>query len=542
MNRTGRDSVAPYGRFVELREPGARGHPAPVRPRVPAFRPLEREQLLAALLGLVLFALAVHLPARLGDLYGEPDAARLVNSALLWKRAGLRMEALSQYLYYTSPAYIWLITLLLPRLPGSAAPAASALNTINLIAATVITVPLYLLFRRLAGAPAALIATLLLTLVPAFWQGGLYGFPTLPAALFLVLAAWLYDRWLVGDGGPRAAAPTLVACTLCLTAGILLKADLYLSAIALWGLLLYRRRWSWRDIALLALVETAPIAVLYGVARALLQASPDALAYAGIWTSSFPAEAGPAFTRAHALQILKSFGLLSLPLFALALVLLVRARRQALAALLAVWAVLPLAFWALRPGDSARHHFQSTIPVALGIGILLARLRAPWRYVALALLVAANYWAFAPNGSTIRTSGNLFGSGRLTAREVAVDQRLARDFAERDDARAAFLGTYTDPYVENQVLALADSVISVRPVVRFGEEAKEIRYRRGGRDRLAVIVAFTHPLPAGSSTEAVAAALRDAGYAVYSTELYGDMGRRRRSHRDFRLSELQVSD
>src|SRR5690349_13895040 len=102
MNRTGRDSVAPSGRFVELREPGARAHPAPVRPRVPAFRPLEGEHLLAALLGLMLFALAVHLPARLGDLYGEPDAARLVNSALLWKRAGLRMEALSQYLYYTS--------------------------------------------------------------------------------------------------------------------------------------------------------------------------------------------------------------------------------------------------------------------------------------------------------------------------------------------------------------------------------------------------------------------------------------------------------
>ena len=113
---------------------------------LPSFRPG------AILLGLMIFALIMHLPARMGDLYGEPDAARLVDSALLWTRAGLRTEALSQYRYYTSPAYIWLITVLLPKASGSLAPAASALNTINLIAAVVITVPLYLLFRRIAGA------------------------------------------------------------------------------------------------------------------------------------------------------------------------------------------------------------------------------------------------------------------------------------------------------------------------------------------------------------------------------------------------------
>ena len=133
----------------------------------------------------MLFALAVHLPAQMGDLYGEPDVARLVNSALLWTRAGVRTTALSQYLYYTSPAYIGLITILLPGTPGAWAPAASALNAINLIAAVVITVPLFLLFRRIASARAALIGTLFLTIVPAFWQGGLYGFPTLPAALFM---------------------------------------------------------------------------------------------------------------------------------------------------------------------------------------------------------------------------------------------------------------------------------------------------------------------------------------------------------------------
>ena len=490
-------------------------------------------------LGLVLFALAVHLPARLGDLYGEPDAARLADSALLWARADLRIEALSQYLYYTSPAYIWLITVLLPGTRGSLAPAASALNAINLIAAVIIPVPLYFLFRRIAGARAALIATLFLTVVPAFWRGGLYGFPTLPAALCIVTAAWLFDRWLTGDGGTRARWSTIAACPLCLTAAILLKADIYLSAIALWGLLLYRGRWSWRTVALLALIEAVPVAVLYAVAHGLLQASPGALVYAGTWNRTFPAEAGSAFTREHAEQVVKSFGLLTLPVFGIALLLLLRQRRFALTALLGTWALLPVAFWFVRPGDSARHHFPSTIPVALGVGILLARLRSPWRYVALVLLAALNYWAFAPNASTVTTSGNLILSGRMTARGLAVDERLARAFAERGDSCAAFLGSYSDPYVEDQVLSLADSVIRVRTVVRLGVEAEEIDYLRHGRERVAAIVDLPPSLPAGARTAALGAAWRDAGYAVYSTELYGDMRRRRRSHQDLRLGELK---
>jgi hypothetical protein len=71
-------------------------------------------------------------------------------------------------------------------------------------------------------------------------------------------------------------------------------------------------------------------------------------------------------------------------------------------------------------------------------------------------------------------------------------------------------------------------------------DATEIDYLRDGQERVAVIVVLPDPPPPGRETAAVAAAYRDAGYAVYSTELYGDMGRRRRSHWDFRLSELTL--
>ena len=150
-----------------------------------------------------------------------------------------------------------------------------------------------------------------------------------------------------------------------------------------------------------------------------------------------------------------------------------------------------------------------------------------------------NYWAFAPGASTVSTSGNLIRSGRLTARAVAVDQRLARAFADRDEPRTVFLGTFTDPYVEDQVLSLADSVISVQPLAHLAVDAAEIRYLRHGRERVSVIVELSN-LADGRKAAAVAAAWRNAGYAVYSTELYGDMGRRRRSRWDSRLSELTL--
>ena len=81
-------------------------------------------------------------------------------------------------------------------------------------------------------------------------------------------------------------------------------------------------------------------------------------------------------------------------------------------------------------------------------------------------------------------------------------------------------------------------MISVQPVAHIADDAAEIRYLRHGRERVSVIVELS-PADRGE-TAAIAAAWRNAGYTVYSTELYGDMGRRRRSHRDLRLSELTL--
>jgi hypothetical protein len=128
----------------------------------------------------------------------------------------------------------------------------------------------------------------------------------------------------------------------------------------------------------------------------------------------------------------------------------------------------------------------------------------------------------------------LIRSGQLTALRVAAYHRLARSFANRDAPHTAFIGTFTNPYAENQVLSLADSVTSVRPVVRFAMSAEEIEYLRNGREHLAVIVT----LPPGREPAVVAAAYRGSGYAVYSIQFSGDTGRRDSSHRDLRLSEL----
>jgi len=407
--------------------------------------------------------------------------------------------------------------------------------------AVLIVVPLYLLFRRIAGERAALLGTLLLTVIPAFWQGGSYGFPSLPAELLFVSALWLYDRWLTGDGGDRWAVPLLVACCACLTAAVLLKADIYLGAVALWGLIVYRRRLSWWNAAVLAVIGLVPVAVLYGVATTLLRGSAGAFEYADTWRDTFPADPGPALTVRHVLQVVKSMGLLTLPLFAGACVVLLRARRYALTAMLATWSAIPIAFWFVRLGDSARHHFPATVPVALGVGILLAGLpvRTAWRFTALALLVVANYFAFGPAETTVTTSGNLIGSARLVEERVGRYHDLAREYFERDATRKAYVGTFTNPYVANEVLARADSVLSVRPVKRSGFRGFEVEYLHRGRRHVSVTVELPLPPPRYTvSAAAAAAAFRDAGWAVFAGQYHDGMRRRYPSFREYRLNEF----
>lgn len=475
-------------------------------------------------------ALAIHLPVSLGSGFGEPDSALLVHDALLWVRGGIRTNALSEYRYYSSPGYIWLITLLLPATPNGIARTATLLNQVNLIGSVLILIPLYLVTRRLGGHRAATVAVLLVSFLPTFFQGGLYGFPTLLAEFFLLWAIWLFDLWVAPEQPSHRSPWALAAVTCCLTVSVSLKVDVYIGAIALWGLLVLRRRFTWTNSIALAVAGAIPVAVLIIWVKALLVQSPDAPAYANSWNTKFPVGLRSQLTARHILQVFKSFGLLTIPVFLVSLAWLSR-RRALLAGMLAVWAALPIAFWFFRAGDSARHHFPSSIPIAVGVAILIAALPAGpvVRWGALAALVLSNYFAFPASSSTLTVSGRLVESGRLLADFVGDQERTARAFGDLTIPRAVFVGTWRRIwYVDSEVLARADTILSYRWTERQGLPVIDISYLRAGTPFSAQLVASNgkSPMQVGAAADTYVG----EGYRVFAAPADSTFGRRLPAH------------
>jgi hypothetical protein len=474
----------------------------------------------AILVAAMLVALALHLAAPMYSYFGEPDAVIFAVDAQLAIKGGIRSVATSEYRYFTSPAWIWLVEQIVRRGTGDVASVGAALNGINLAVAVLIVVPVYLVGRRLVGPPAAAIASVLVSFVPTFFQGGQYGFPTLVAEFFLLWALWLYDVWLARERPWEARSAWLLAgMCLCLCAAALLKADVYIGAVALWGLLLVRGKLTVPNAVTLCVVGAIPVALLYAVAAALLAHSSSAASYGDTWSHKFPFRPLHELTVAHFLQLAKSMGVLTIPLFVAGVVWLARHRRGRLATTLAVWAALPILFWFFRAGDSARHHFPSSVPIVLGAAVLLAALpvRSVVRVAALGALLVVNYMAFGPDPDTQTTSGRFLASGKLLARTVAAFHRGAREYVSVDAPRKVYIGRWRRIwYVQPEVMALADTVLGYRMVDRFGLTAIDVDFiRHGQRYAWTVAGATNEPPPV---VRAAAAAYREAGYRVFTFE------------------------
>lgn len=480
------------------------------------------------LLAAMACALVLHLATPMHSYFGEPDAAKLVNDALLWMRGGLRTNELSEYRYYSSPGYIWLVTRLLPGPSGDIGSVATTLNRINVVVAVVVIVPFFLLCRRIAGERAAAIAAVVVSFTPTFFQAGLYGFPTLLAEFALLWAIWGFDRWLTRNRPGKSDLWLLGIVCCCLTATLLLKVDVYLGAVALWGLLVLRGQFTRTNVIALAVTGAIPVVVMGLVVKALLAHSPSTVGYVHDWDTTFPISLRGQLNAAHVLQLMKSMGVVTLPLFAVAVGWLFRQGRWPLAAMLSVWAALPIAFWFFRFGDSARHHFPSSPPIVLGVAVLLAAIpvSAFVRAVVVALLIGVNYFAFPPSADTWITSGRLIGSGRMLANFVGAYHRPARAYANLDLPRQVFVGGWPRVYyVHTEVLARADTILGYRLSTRYGLPAVDIEYLHAGkRYAWTSMVATRRTTP--DQVRAAADAYVGDGYKVFTMEFDSTLGLR----------------
>lgn len=461
---------------------------------------------------LLVVAAFVHVPFYFGHYYGEQDAARLVSDALVWQKAGIRSEAISEYRYYSSPAYIWLSMQAVSLSEVTAKYPAYYLNMLNLLVAIIIVVPLFFFFRRLSDHRSAFLATFLLLFVPAFWQSGLYGFPHLLSLLFLVCALLIYDMHLT-DNSITLSNMTMTGMLILIS--VLLKADIFLGAIVVVLLPIYRKRVSRQNILWALGLLLVPVFVAFLVSKVLMSGNLPPTEYMMQWSTQYNVSISRLFSLRTIGGITMSMGLLSIPVFIMSLVWMLRRNRFSTAVVLAIWFAIPLAFWASRVGDSSRHHLQSSLPLALGIGIVFASLT--WkpivRYSALALLILLNYFAFPASSSTLAASGNLAGSAYLIKNRVSDYHRVAEQYAQIDSEKKVVFGTITNPYVDAEILYRAATVDTVRRYRLFGYDTIEIHYVMNDKKYISSSVRIQEP-----EVPAAIALFSNDGYGVFSME------------------------
>lgn len=485
-------------------------------------------------IGLLLaVALATRLPAYLGGLHGEQDAARLVVDALAWVKAGVRNEALSEYRYYTSPGYIALVAAILPlHAHFVEVSLAQMLGALNLVLGVAIVVPAYWLAARLTDTGTALLAVLALLFMPTLWHAGSYGFPHLPAVFCLLSAYLVYDRHLTGPPMLGERADVVVVLMLLIT-GALLKADVHLGAAGLPALLLLRMKATIGRVCVAIALLAIPVLVVALVAQGLLQSSPTVASYLQGYERQYPSTLWHLRSRWHIEGWMMAFGFYTVLVSAVGLVVAATTRRWRLAVVLVACAAPPMIFWFFRPGDSARHHLPEAFPVALGVAIALSalhRVRGA-AYLGLAVLVTANHLRYPASDTNFRPSGRVIESADLIRARVAEYHRLAVEYAAVREPRKVFLGTITNPYADGEVLLRSEQVLSVTRTPLLGFDAIQIISRGDGRERFSASVRV---LPGQAS--AAARRFRAEGYVPYAIE-YDATGRRATS---WRLSALEA--
>jgi hypothetical protein len=464
---------------------------------------------------LAAIALLLHVPVSMGAIFGEADSARFVSDALLWAKGGIRTETMSDYRYFISPGYTMLVRALLPVSATSGVHIATVLGAVNLVASILVVGPAYRLFARFTTPAGAWIASVWLLWMPTFWQSGLYGFPTLLAEFALLVALLRFDRLLAGDARHSEIAE-LTGIGVLLTVMVLLKADLYLSTVAFAGLLLLRGRVERRWIIRVAVALAVPLLASVLVSTILVWPERNVFSYLMQWNSQYGLSLAAAERHNQRGGFARTLGFASLPLFAVGLAWLAWRRRWPELLMLLVWGALPLVFWYFRAGDSARHHFQSSVPVALGIGMLFAA--APrlgrWRVPAALLFVLLDYIVYPASGDTKWPSGNLYGSAALIKGSVGQLQRLGNQVASDSASRVALVGLgLVQPFAETAVLLRADRVLSAMSSRKSDtdERVLHVQEARGEREFLSARVSQ-------SQFGSVLARYRAAGYTVLLAE------------------------
>lgn len=399
----------------------------------------------------VLASVLAHAPFVL-DVFGEADAARLANQAAAWHAAG--EITVRGYPSRVSPLYLHALKVCLDAgVPLRELPA--LMNWTNAVCGSLALLPLYWLWRRMAGSRAAAIACTLFWFTPAFWQANLYGMPHVPSFLFFVTAMVLFHS-MRGRPTDRVLWARVCLAGACLTIACTLKADILLCGLATVAMALTHSVHRWRNTAAAVAVLVVAAAACLAYGHAISDGTHAVASGAVAWERRFPFTLQALrddINRNRSIQAVGPVHFLTAVAGSLAAMLNQRHRR--LLIVCAAWGLPPLLFWGLKLGNSPRHLMAGWAALLLPAATLLAqRLTRSWvLFAAVTLLVAANAVSRKPNGETLNPSPRLIASSRMLRDRQQDLHRTARQFAEIRAPRKMLAGYGQNPYGVFEVLA-----------------------------------------------------------------------------------------
>jgi hypothetical protein len=412
------------------------------------------------LCGLTLLAFTLHATYRIRG-FGEQDEARLGFYAIDWLSHGV--FASDTYLNRTSPLYLLGLRFALSH-GLSHEGLADAMNLVNVTFGAVSVLPMFLLFRRLAGdASVAFLGVGVYSVAPAYFYGQGYGMPHIPSlACFLTsLACW--GRSL--EGGPSQHL-ALAAAALASTLAGAFKADIVLCGLAFPALVLCLGTPTPRRLLTACALPALGVAAALVLSRIWLPVEASAARFAAEWNAQFPFDLRALFDKGHTRITLHALGSVVWAAAAVALYAcvarrgrsdaeVVRTRRLVL--LTGVWALPTVLFWGLIWAHAARHLAAALVPVALLVAVGLSSLLGtlPRTAAALFAVLVVNYFSAAPTSHPHLAGPRLFGSLDQMQKLTDHFMKSGRDFAEARADRKLLLGTGAIPYCEFEVLSRA---------------------------------------------------------------------------------------
>jgi 4-amino-4-deoxy-L-arabinose transferase-like glycosyltransferase len=379
---------------------------------------------------------------------------------------------------------------------------------------------LYLLFRRLTKPAVAAAATVIYAFTPVFWLGSVYGMPTVPS-----LTCWVFSVLAFAEATDEASSRTprfagfLALSALLAGIAFSFKADMALSGGALLLVILCRDRLRLRDFLAAAAVGAfgvgctlfyshhlaAPVTEVASVVP-----DPDAVnGFLDKWNSRFPFKWSLLIDPKNNTTITHASGTLLFGVILLALCqgLVAGGKRARFTLGAAAWGLVPMIFWGLKPGNSARHNLPAFPPLVLVATLMLFQLcgektRQVWILICALTLVA-----------TLDTTGNnsvnpnidlLVASSQVQGSSNSLHRR-AREFAESPSPKKAIVESeYLQAYTEFEVWAAAKTPsLQLNPRAALDGPGRETRIVR---------------ISGARSAKAKAQTLRDEGYDVFSVQ------------------------